>query len=166
MNIVQPQPPPPPKFYVNMSYMLAVIVVTLCGVAGVFGILYFIPVVDTTQLILAYIGFCGIALTQLINFIKIADVKTETQATHLLVNSQMAEYKQTLRELEFMKGVTAGIVQQQEETKDAKAKSALKKEQKARSMPETAVVVPVSDASHDDVVAIPVKKTRPPRRDR
>lgn len=166
MDTVQPQPPPPPQFHVGTSYMFSAIAVTLFGVAGVFGILYFVPGSETPQLILALIAFCSVSLTQLVNFIKISDVKSTTQETHLLVNSQMAELKKTIAELEFAKGITEGISQQREIAKAMKIETALDKEREDRTRLDTAVVVPVPDTPRADVVAIPVKKTRPPRRDR
>lgn len=166
MDTVQPQPPPPPKSYVGISYLFAVIAVTLFGVAGVLGILYFVPGSEATQLILALIAFCSVSLTQLVNFIKISDVKSTTQETHLLVNSQMAELKKTIAELEFAKGITEGISQQREIAKAMKIETALDKEREDRTRLDPAVVVRLPDTPRADVVAIPVKKTRPPRRDR
>lgn len=109
-------------------YLFALIIITLIGLSGTLAILYFSPHGDNNQIITRFISLCCIALTQIITFIKIGDVKATAEGTHRLVNSEMADLKRTIAELEFAKGRSEGIAYEQEVARVRQAENLLEHE--------------------------------------
>jgi len=93
----------------NTPYLIAVVVTTMIGVAGVVAVLILRPHEDNAALFVAIGGFVAPTTAALLAFLK-------TQETHLLVNSRMDEFKKLISDnaalaetLAHDKGVVQGL---------------------------------------------------------
>lgn len=69
-----------------MSYVIAIVVMALIAIVAVLAITITRPEVDNTQLIATILGFVGTMTAAVLSLIK-------SQETHVLVNSQLSQWK-------------------------------------------------------------------------